>query len=70
MILGVLNLGTDEIEPVEHIAARIRDALRVVPPERLHLAPDCGMWFLPRDVAFGKLRAMVAAADAVRGELG
>ena len=70
VILGVLNLGTHEIEPVEHIAGRIRDALQVVPPERLHLAPDCGMWFLPRDVAFGKLRAMVVAADMVRGESG
>ena len=69
MILGVLNLGTQEIEPVDHIAARIRAALQVVPPERLHLAPDCGMWFLPREVAFGKLRAMVTAAEMVRAEL-
>jgi 5-methyltetrahydropteroyltriglutamate--homocysteine methyltransferase len=70
VILGVLNLGTHEIEPVEHIAGRIRAALQVVPPERLHLAPDCGMWFLPRDVAFAKIRAMATAADVVRGELG
>ena len=69
VILGVLNLGTQEIEPVDHIAARIRAALQVVPPERLHLAPDCGMWFLPREVAFGKLRAMVTAAEMVRAEL-
>ena len=70
VILGVLNLGAREIEPVEHIAGRIRAALQVVPPERLHLAPDCGMWFLPRDVAFAKIRAMATAADVVRGELG
>ena len=70
VILGVLNLGTREIESVEHIAGRIRAALQVVPPERLHLAPDCGMWFLPRDVAFAKIRAMAAAAELVRSELG
>ncbi len=69
VILGVLNLGTHEIESVERIAGRIRDVLHVVPPERLHLAPDCGMWFLPREVAFGKLRAMVTAVEIVRGEL-
>jgi 5-methyltetrahydropteroyltriglutamate--homocysteine methyltransferase len=70
IVLGVLNLGTREVETTEHVAARIRAALEVVPPERLHLAPDCGMWFLPRDVAFAKLRAMAAAAELVRGELG
>jgi 5-methyltetrahydropteroyltriglutamate--homocysteine methyltransferase len=69
VILGVLNLGTQEIEPVDHIAARIRAALQVVPPERLHLAPDCGMWFLPRDVAYAKLEALVAGAGMVRESL-
>jgi 5-methyltetrahydropteroyltriglutamate--homocysteine methyltransferase len=48
----------------------VRAALEVVPPERLHLAPDCGMWFLPREVAFAKLRALVLAAQLVRAELG
>ena len=68
--LGLLNLGSHEIESVDHIAGRIRAALQVVPPERLHLAPDCGMWFLPRDVAFGKIRALATAASVVRSELG
>ena len=70
VVLGLLNLGTHEIETTAHVAARVRAALGVVPPERLHLAPDCGMWFLPRDVAFAKLRTMAAAAELIRGELG
>ncbi len=70
VILGLLNLGKHEVETPEHIAGRIRQALEVVPPERLHLAPDCGMWFLPRAVAFGKIRALAAAAAIVRAEIG
>ena len=70
IILGVLNLGKQEVETPEHVAARIREALEVVPPERLQLAPDCGMWFLPRGIAFAKLRAMSTAAEIVRCELG
>ncbi len=54
VILGVLNLGTNEIESPERIVSRVREALEIVPAERLHLAPDCGMWFLPREVAFQK----------------
>jgi 5-methyltetrahydropteroyltriglutamate--homocysteine methyltransferase len=70
VILGLLNLGTQAIETPEHISGRIREALAVVPPERLHLGPDCGMWFLPRAVAFGKIRALAVAAEMVRAELG
>ncbi|MFN8457753.1 MAG: 5-methyltetrahydropteroyltriglutamate--homocysteine methyltransferase [Anaerolineae bacterium] len=70
VILGCLNLGTHTVEKPEYIAGRIRAAREVVPPERLHLAPDCGMWFLPRQVAFAKLRALVVAAEIVRSELG
>jgi 5-methyltetrahydropteroyltriglutamate--homocysteine methyltransferase len=70
IILGVVDLGTLEVEPPEAIAERIRAALRHVPPERLQIAPDCGMKYLPRDVALAKLRAMVRAAELVRGELG
>jgi 5-methyltetrahydropteroyltriglutamate--homocysteine methyltransferase len=70
IILGCLNLGTPVVEKPEYIAGRIRQALAVVPPERLHLAPDCGMWFLTRAVAFAKIRALVVAADIVRTELG
>ena len=69
VILGSLNLGTEEVETPEYIAGRIREVLDVVPPERLNLAPDCGMWFLPREVAFAKLRALVVGAEMVRNRL-
>jgi 5-methyltetrahydropteroyltriglutamate--homocysteine methyltransferase len=67
--LGVVSLGDLEVEPVDVIADRIRAALRHVEPERLQIAPDCGMKYLPRDVANGKLAAMVQAARVVREEL-
>ena len=51
------------------VAERIRAALRHIEPERLIVAPDCGMKYLPRDVARGKLRALVEGAAAVRAEL-
>ena len=70
VILGVLDLGSKEIESVEHITHRIHEALEVVPLDRLHLAPDCGMWFVPRDIAFGKIRNMVLAAEQVRSRFG
>ncbi len=70
IILGVLDLGDPTIEPPEIVANRIRAALEYVPPERLVLAPDCGMKYLPRNVADGKLSAMVSAARTVRKELG
>lgn len=69
VILGVLNLGDMAVETPEMVAGRIRAALRYVEPERLILAPDCGMKYLPREVAFGKLRALVEAASMVRQEL-
>ena len=53
----------------ETVAARVRRALPYVPPERLVLAPDCGMKYLPRDAAFGKLTAMTAAAASLRAEI-
>ena len=62
IILGVLDLGTHEVETPELVAERIRRGLAHVPAERLVLAPDCGMKYLPRDVAFGKLKAMVEGA--------
>ena len=70
IILGVLNLGDMTIETPEGVAARIRQALEVLPPERLMLAPDCGMKYLPRDVAYRKLRAMTLGAAIVRESLG
>lgn len=70
VILGLLDLGTATPERPEAIAAQVRAALEIVPPERLHLAPDCGMWHLPRRVAQAKLRALVLGAEIVRSELG
>ena len=70
IILGVLNLGEMVVERPAVVAERIRAALRHVPPERLLVAPDCGMKYLPREVAVGKLRAMVEGARLVRRELG
>jgi len=69
VVLGVLDLGTAEVETPEVVADRIRRALGVVGPERLVVAPDCGMKYLPRGVALGKLEAMVSGARLVRGEL-
>jgi 5-methyltetrahydropteroyltriglutamate--homocysteine methyltransferase len=69
MIVGVLNLGDMEIETPEIVADRIRSALEYIEPERLILAPDCGMKYLPREVAFGKLRSLVEGTRMVRQEL-
>ncbi len=69
MIVGVLNLGAMEVETAETVAGRIRLALQYVEPERLILAPDCGMKYLTREVAFGKLCALVEGARMVRQEL-
>ncbi|MDE2583333.1 MAG: cobalamin-independent methionine synthase II family protein [Rhodospirillales bacterium] len=70
ILLGVLDLGDPAVETVATVAERLRAGLRWVAPERLVAAPDCGMKYLPRATAFGKLRAMVAAAATVRAELG
>jgi 5-methyltetrahydropteroyltriglutamate--homocysteine methyltransferase len=69
ILLGVLDLGSGDAESPELVAERIRRALEVVPPERLVVAPDCGMKYLSRELAFGKLRAMVEGAALVREEL-
>jgi 5-methyltetrahydropteroyltriglutamate--homocysteine methyltransferase len=66
IILGVLDLNDMTVETPEQVAARVRRALPYVPAERIVLAPDCGMKYLPRDVAFGKLRAMTRAAELLR----
>jgi 5-methyltetrahydropteroyltriglutamate--homocysteine methyltransferase len=70
VILGVLDLSDMTIETPETVAARIRRALPYVAPERIVVAPDCGMKYLPRDVAFGKMAAMVEGTKIVRKELG
>ena len=67
--LGVLDLGSAEVESPQTVAARIRAGLRHVAAERLVIAPDCGMKYLPRARAFGKLSAMAAGAAMVRYEL-
>jgi len=69
IILGVLDLSTAEVETPETVAARIRRALPHCPAERLVVAPDCGLKYLPRAAAFAKMQAMVAGADLVRREL-
>jgi 5-methyltetrahydropteroyltriglutamate--homocysteine methyltransferase len=69
IVLGVLDLGASEVETPELVAERIRRALAVVPPERLVVAPDCGMKYLPRERAFGKLSTMVAGARLVSENL-
>ena len=69
IVLGVLDLGTAEVESAEDVADRLRAALDHVAPGRLVAAPDCGMKFLPRQVAVAKCRAMVEGAARVRAEL-
>jgi 5-methyltetrahydropteroyltriglutamate--homocysteine methyltransferase len=62
IILGVLDLGSNEVETPEIVAGRVRKALEVLDPERLVVAPDCGMKYLSRELALRKLEAMVAGA--------
>jgi 5-methyltetrahydropteroyltriglutamate--homocysteine methyltransferase len=69
VVLGVLDLGDPEVESPELVGDRIRSALAHVPPERLIPAPDCGMKYLPRALAFAKLKALSAGAARVRAEL-
>lgn len=69
IMLGVLDLGTEEVETAEMVAARIRAGLRHVPAERLVAAPDCGMKYMPRARAFAKLKALADGAAIVRHEL-
>ncbi|MEI9994348.1 MAG: hypothetical protein WDM91_07125 [Rhizomicrobium sp.] len=69
IILGVLDLSTHEIETPEIVAARIERALPYVDPRRIVVAPDCGLKYLPRDVAFGKMKAMADGAKLVRQKL-
>jgi 5-methyltetrahydropteroyltriglutamate--homocysteine methyltransferase len=71
VILGVLDLSDDApVETADEVAARIDAALEHIEPERLQVAPDCGMKYLPRDVAYAKLAALVAGAAQVRARLG
>ena len=69
ILLGVLDLSDMTVETPQVVADRIRRALPYVDAERIIVAPDCGLKYLPRDVAFGKMRAMVQGAEIVRSEL-
>jgi 5-methyltetrahydropteroyltriglutamate--homocysteine methyltransferase len=69
IILGVIDLSDPAVETPELVAQRIRRALPFVEPRNLLIAPDCGMKYLPRETAFGKLQAMVAGARMVREQL-
>jgi 5-methyltetrahydropteroyltriglutamate--homocysteine methyltransferase len=70
LIVGVIDLADNSaVEHEDVVVNRIKNALRYVDPERLIVAPDCGMKYLPREKAFGKLRVMVQAAAAVRASL-
>jgi 5-methyltetrahydropteroyltriglutamate--homocysteine methyltransferase len=68
IMVGCLDLSTHEVETPEAVAQRVRRALAHMPKENVILAPDCGMKYLPREVAHGKLQAMVAAARMLREE--
>jgi 5-methyltetrahydropteroyltriglutamate--homocysteine methyltransferase len=70
ILLGCLDLDDPAVETPEMVVARVKRALPHVRAGRVILAPDCGMKYLPRDVAFGKLKAMVAAATMLRAEFG
>jgi 5-methyltetrahydropteroyltriglutamate--homocysteine methyltransferase len=69
IVLGVIDLGDQSVESPEQVATRIRNALKYLPAERLVPAPDCGMKYLARETAFGKLTALSAGAAMVRREL-
>ena len=69
VLFGVIDLGDQMVETPEIVAQRLRGALRHVGADRLIAAPDCGMKYLPRAVAFGKLKALTAGAEIVRREL-
>ena len=67
--LGVVDVHTTDVEPVERIKRNIKKGFEVVPPERLTVSPDCGVKLLPRDVAYAKMENMVQATREVEAEL-
>jgi 5-methyltetrahydropteroyltriglutamate--homocysteine methyltransferase len=69
IMYGVLDLGSGLIETADIVAARLREALKHIPANRLIAAPDCGMKYLPRQTAFQKLKALASGAEIVRKEL-
>jgi 5-methyltetrahydropteroyltriglutamate--homocysteine methyltransferase len=69
VMLGVIDLGTNEVESAETVASRIRAGLKYIPADKLVVAPDCGMKYLSRQVAFSKLKALVEGTAIVRREI-
>ena len=69
VVVGVIDVKDEAIETPEVVANRIRQALKYIPAGKLYISPDCGMKFMPRSRAFGKLKAMVEGANIVRKEL-
>jgi 5-methyltetrahydropteroyltriglutamate--homocysteine methyltransferase len=69
IVLGVIDLAEPVVESPDEVAGRIRSAVAFVPPERIVVAPDCGLKYLPRTIAYGKMCAMVEGARIVREEL-
>jgi 5-methyltetrahydropteroyltriglutamate--homocysteine methyltransferase len=70
IMVGAIDLSDMTVESPETVANRVRCALKYLSPENVIIAPDCGMKYLPREVAFGKMRAMVEAAQILRKEFG
>jgi 5-methyltetrahydropteroyltriglutamate--homocysteine methyltransferase len=70
IMVGAIDLSDMTVESPETVAARVRRALKYVRPQDVIIAPDCGMKYLPREVAFGKMKAMADAAKILRRELG
>src|SRR5204863_5058048 len=70
IVLGVIDLSDPNVETSEQVATRIRAGLKYLKPERLVPAPDCGMKYLARETAFGKLKALSEGARLVRAEIG
>jgi 5-methyltetrahydropteroyltriglutamate--homocysteine methyltransferase len=68
IMVGCIDLSDEKVESPQTVAARVKRALEFIPPQSVILAPDCGMKFLPRESAFGKLQAMAEAARMLRKE--
>jgi 5-methyltetrahydropteroyltriglutamate--homocysteine methyltransferase len=67
---GVIDVKSHDVETPDLVSERIRKVLEVLPPERVFILPDCGLFHLPSDVAFAKLKSMVEGTVAIRTELG
>lgn len=69
VVVGVIDVKDEKVETPDVVARRIRQALEHIPAEKMMISPDCGMKFMPRDRAYGKLKAMVEGTAIVRREL-